>query len=149
MQQLEFKMNNKNNIIYYLENRILLIVLLSYDISADAWHALRNEIASRHETVENSDVYIDYLLRNGLNDRYYKTTLNGKILQFNTAYQCNAPEECKIISDNIFRLNKELLDRGILSSRQKSTYLRHLQNNDLSYTTNKSQHYIAEDCCVI
>ena len=54
-------MNNKNYIIYYLENKILLIVLLSYDISADSWHALRNEIASRHETVENSDVYIDYL----------------------------------------------------------------------------------------
>ena len=139
MQQLEFKMNNKNYIIYYLENRILLIVLLSYDISADAWHALRSEIASRHETVENSEVYIDYLLRNGLNDRYYKTILNGKTLQFNTAYQCNAPEECKVISDNIFRVNKELLNKGVLSSRQKSIYLKHLQNNDLSHTTTVSQ----------
>ena len=131
-------MNNKNYIIHYLENRILLIVLLSYDISADAWHALRNEIASRHETVENSEVYIDYLLRNGLNDRYYKTILNGKTLQLNTAFQCNAPEECKAISDNIFRVNKELLNKGVLSSRQKSIYLKHLQNNDLSHTTTVS-----------
>lgn len=142
-------MNNKNYIIYYLENKILLIVLLSYDISADSWHALRNEIASRHETVENSDVYIDYLLRNGLNDRYYKTTLNGKTLQFNTAHQCNAPEECKVISDNLFWLNKELLNKGILSSRQKSIYLEHLQKYALSHKTNNPKYCIAEDCCVI
>lgn len=142
-------MNKKNYIIYYLENKILLVVLLSYDISADSWHALRNEIASRHETIENSDVYIDYLLRNGLNDRYYKTTLNGKTLQFNTAYQCNAPEECKVISDYIFWLNKGLLDKGILSSRQKSIYLEHLQNHALLHKTNKPEHCIVEDCFVI
>ena len=74
-------MNNKEYIIYQLNSQILLVVLLSYDISADSWNKLRDEIASKNETAENADVYIDYLLRNGLKDRFYKTRLNDRMLQ--------------------------------------------------------------------
>ena len=60
-------MNNKEYIIYQLNSQILLVVLLSYDISADSWNKLRDEISSKNEMAEDADVYIDYLLRNGLN----------------------------------------------------------------------------------
>ena len=126
-------MNQKEYIIYQVNNQILLVVLLSYDISATSWNKLRDEIASRKDTAKNAEVYIDYILRNGLKDRYYKTRLNDKILVFNTARHCDAPKECKDISDKLFRLHKELLDRGILTPRQKSTYLRHLEHNVTSY----------------
>ena len=42
-------MNNKEYIIYQLNSQILLVVLLSYDISADSWNKLRDEIASKNE----------------------------------------------------------------------------------------------------
>ncbi len=126
-------MKNKEYIIYQLNSQILLVVLLSYDISADSWNKLRDEIASRNETDKNAEVYIDYLLRNGLKDRYYKTRLDDRILLFNTARHCDAPEECRAISDKLFYLHEDLLDRGILSPRQKSTYLKHIRCSIKSY----------------
>lgn len=126
-------MNNKEYIIYQLNSQILLVVLLSYDISADSWNKLRDEIASKNETAENADVYIDYLLRNGLKDRFYKTRLNDRMLQFNTARHCDAPKECKEVSDKLFFLHEELLDRGILTPKQKSTYLKQITHNRSSY----------------
>ena len=126
-------MKNKEYIIYQLNSQILLVVLLSYDISADSWNKLRDEIASRNETDKNAEVYIDYLLRNGLKDRYYKTRLDDRILLFNTARHCDAPEECRAISDKLFYLHEDLLDRGILSPRQKSTVLKHIRCSIKSY----------------
>ena len=55
-------------------------------------------------------------------------------------FEHNEPEE---------KLNKELLNKGILSSRQKSIYLEHLQKYALSHKTNNPKYCIAEDCCVI
>lgn len=126
-------MKNKEYIIYQLNSQILLVVLLSYDISADSWNKLRDEIASRNETDKNAEVYIDYLLRNGLKDRYYKTRLDDRILLFNTARHCDAPKECKEVSDKLFFLHEELLDKGILTPRQKSTYLKQITHNRSSY----------------
>lgn len=139
-------MNNKEYIIYQLNNQILLVVLLSYDISSDSWNKLRDEIASRNETAENADVYIDYLLRNGLKDRFYKTRLNGRMLLFNTARHCEAPKECKEASDMLFHLHKELLDRGILSPRQKSIYLKRINRVTSEYhLTEQVTDYAAEE----
>ena len=124
-----------------------MVVFLSYDISADSWNKLRDEIASRNETAENAEVYIDYLLRNGLKDRYYKTRLNGRMLLFNTARHCEAPKECKEVSDKLFRLHEELLDRGILTPRQKSTYLKQISHNVASYPIiEQVADYATEEC---
>lgn len=143
-------MNKKEYIIYQLNSRIVLVVLLSYDISADSWNKLRDEIASRNETAEDADVYIDYLLRNGLKDRYYKTRLIGKNLLFNTARHCDAPKECKEISDKLFYLHEDLLDRGILTPRQKSSYLKHISHHVASYSIIESvADYAAEECLVV
>lgn len=139
-------MNKKEYIIYQLNSQILLVVLLSYDISADSWNKLRDEIASKNEIAENADVYIDYLLRNGLKDRYYKTRLNGRMLLFNTACHCDAPKECKEVSDKLFFLHEELLDRGILTPRQKSTYLKQITHYRPSYPiTEQVADYAAEE----
>ena len=143
-------MNKKEYIIYQLNSQILLVVLLSYDISADSWNKLRDEIASRNETAENAEVYIDYLLRNGLKDRYYKTRLNGRMLLFNTARHCDAPKECKDVSDKLFFLHEELLDRGILTPRQKSTYLKQITHNGAAYPrTEQVADYAAEECLTL
>ena len=143
-------MKNKEYIIYQLNSQILLVVLLSYDISADSWNKLRDEIASRNETAEDADVYIDYLLRNGLKDRYYKTRLYGKKLVFNTARHCDAPKECKEISDKLFHLHEELLDRGVLTPKQKSTYLRQISHHVTSYPIIEPvADYAAGECLVI
>ena len=141
-------MKNKEYIIYQLNSQILLVVLLSYDISADSWNKLRDEIASRNETAEDADVYIDYLLRNGLKDRYYKTRLYGKKLVFNTARHCDAPKECKEISDKLFHLHEELLDRGVLTPKQKSTYLRQISHHVYPIIEPVAD-YAAEECLVI
>ena len=140
-------MNKKEYIIYQLNSQILLVVLLSYDISADSWNKLRDEIASRNEIAENAEVYIDYLLRNGLKDRYYKIRLSGRMLLFNTARHCEAPKECKEASDKLFRLHEELLDRGILTPRQKFTYLKQINHNVASYPIiEQVADYAAEEC---
>lgn len=143
-------MNNKEYIIYQLNSQILLVVLLSYDISADSWNKLRDEIASKNETAENADVYIDYLLRNGLKDRFYKTRLNDRMLQFNTARHCDAPKECKEVSDKLFFLHEELLDKGILTPRQKSTYLKQISHNGALYPISEQvADYAAEECLAL
>lgn len=143
-------MNKKEYIIYQLNSQILLIVLLSYDISADSWNKLRDEISSRNETAENAEVYIDYLLRNGLKDRYYKTRLSGRMLLFNTARHCDAPKECKEVSDKLFFLHEELLDRGILTPRQKSTYLKQITHNGASNPRSEQvADYTAEECLAL
>lgn len=143
-------MNNKEYIIYQLNSQILLVVLLSYDISADSWNKLRDEIASRNETAEDADVYIDYLLRNGLKDRYYKTRLYGKKLIFNSVRHCDAPRECKEVSDKLFRLHEDLLDRGILTPKQKSTYLKQISHHVTPYPIIEPvEDYAAEECVVL
>ncbi len=143
-------MNKKEYIIYQLNSQRILVVLLSYDVSADSWNKLRDEISSRNETADNAEVYIDYLLRNGLKDRYYKTHLNGRMLLFNTARHCDAPKECKEVSDKLFFLHEELLDRGILTPKQKSTYLKQITHNGALYPISEQvADYAAEECLAL
>lgn len=138
-------MNKKEYILFQLNSQILLVILLSYDISADSWNKLRDEIASKNETDKNAEVYIDFLLRNGLKDRYYRIRLDDRILLFNTARHCDAPEECKALSDYYFCLHEDLLDRGILSPSQKSTYLKRVRCNIQSYPlAEQASDYAAE-----
>ena len=68
------------------------------------------------------------------------------MLQFNTARHCDAPKECKEVSDKLFFLHEELLDKGILTPRQKSTYLKQITHNRSSYPiTEQVADYAAEE----
>ena len=121
-------------------------------------HTKLPEVSAKSFSAKNIDAelfdcFIEDLSNNyqiGLKDRYYKTRLIGKKLPFNTARHCNAPKECKEISDKLFYLHEELLDRGILTPRQKSSYLKQISHHVASYPIIEPvADYAAEECLII
>lgn len=113
-------MENKEFKIISLQERSLLVVILSFEITNYYWEKLQTELAKCN--IANADIYFDFLYRNGLRNRFFKSRLDGFTLITNSLRRCEIPQEYKIIADNFFSLHSNWIDSSVLSSFQKIFY---------------------------
>ena len=68
-------MKLKDYQIISLGEQSFLVVVLSLESTNVYWTALQSELATYN--VANAEVYFDFLYRNGLKNRFFKTKLKG------------------------------------------------------------------------
>ncbi len=114
-------MNNYYNI-QSITSSTFLVTILSCEMSEVYWESLINDI----KTVNNNTiVYVDFLFRNGFNDRYYVLQSNddGKI----TVIPCKIELSVERVADLFFMKYPLFIERSSLSTFQKKFYYNRLK----------------------
>ena len=75
-------MENKEFQIIPLQGRSLLVVILSSEMTNYYWKELQTELANLN--IADAEVYFDFLYRNGLKNRFFKSKLKGMMLISNS-----------------------------------------------------------------
>lgn len=113
-------MNNKEFQIFSMQGRSLLVVILSFEITNHYWKELQTELADYN--IADAEVYFDFLYRNGLKNRFFKSKLIGVTLTANSLKRCEAPEEYIKTADTFFATHSKWIDNSVLSPFQKTFY---------------------------
>ena len=100
-------MENKEFQIIPLQGRSLLVVILSSEMTNHYWKELQTELANLN--IADAEVYFDFLYRNGLKNRFFKSELK-------------APKEYIKVADTFFASHSKWIDSSVLSSFQKIFY---------------------------
>ena len=116
--------------IYQIKDvKCLLVVILSVEMTDYYWQNLKSELANLDSA--DSEVYFDFLYRNGLRNRFFKSKLHGVKLVDNSLRKCDAPEECVRVADTFFAKHSAWIETSVLSSLQKLFYKHKI--SDLCY----------------
>ena len=126
-------METKDYQIISLGEQSLLVVILSLEMMDNYWTTLQSELAQYN--IANAEVYFDFLYRNGLKNRFFKTRLMGVSLLNNSLRKCKATQECIIASEKFFALHKDVIEHSVLSSVQKMFFRKKLDKNNVSLAT--------------
>ena len=113
-------MENKEFQIIPLQGRSLLVVILSSEMTKYYWKELQTELANLN--IADAEVYFDFLYRNGLKNRFFKSKLKGMMLISNSLRKCEAPKEYIKVADTFFASHSKWIDSSVLSSFQKIFY---------------------------
>ena len=111
---------NKEFQIIPLQGRSLLVVILSSEMTNYYWKELQTELANLN--IADAEVYFDFLYRNGLKNRFFKSKLKGMMLISNSLRKCEAPKEYIKVADTFFASHSKWIDSSVLSSFQKIFY---------------------------
>lgn len=125
-------MKTKDYQIISLGERSFLVVVLSLEMTDCYWTALQSELAKFN--VAEAEVYFDFLYRNGLKNRFFKTKLMGVSLLNNSLRKCEATRECIAASEKFFTLHKDVIEHSVLSSFQKAFFRKKLDKMDVLMT---------------
>ena len=126
-------METKDYQIISLGEQSLLVVILSLEMMDNYWTTLQSELAQYN--IANAEVYFDFLYRNGLKNRFFKTRLMGVSLANNSLRKCKATQECIIASEKFFALHKDVIEHSVLSSVQKMFFRKKLDKNNVPLAT--------------
>ena len=124
-------METKDYQIISLGEQSLLVVILSLEMMDNYWTTLQSELAQYN--IANAEVYFDFLYRNGLKNRFFKTRLMGVSLLNNSLRKCKATQECIIASEKFFALHKDVIEHSVLSSVQKMFFRKKLDKNNVPW----------------
>ena len=117
-------MENKEFQIIPLQERCLLVVILSSEMTSHYWKELQAELANCN--IADAEVYFDFLYHNGLKNRFFKSELNGITLIANSLKKCEVPQEYIKVADTFFASHSKWIDSSVLSSFQKTFYKRRI-----------------------
>ena len=106
-------MENKEFQIIPLQGRSLLVVILSSEMTNYYWKELQTELANLN--IADAEVYFDFLYRNGLKNRFFKSKLKGMMLISNSLRKCEAPKEYIKVADTFFASHSKWIDSSVLS----------------------------------
>lgn len=96
------------------------MVILSSEMTSHYWKELQTELATFN--IADAEVYFDFLYRNGLKNRFFKSELKGISLIANSLKRCEAPQEYIKVADTFFASHSQWIDSSVLSSFQKVFY---------------------------
>lgn len=122
-------MKTKDYQVISLGERSFLVVVLSLEMTDYYWTALQSELANYN--VADAEVYFDFLYRNGLKNRFFKTKLMGVSLLNNSLRKCKATQECINASEKFFTQNNDVIENSVLSSIQKTFFRKKLDRADM------------------
>ena len=126
-------METKDYQIISLGEQSLLVVIMSLEMMDNYWTTLQSELAQYN--IANAEVYFDFLYRNGLKNRFFKTRLMGVSLLNNSLRKCKATQECIIASEKFFALHKDVIEHSVLSSVQKMFFRKKLDKDNVPLAT--------------
>lgn len=88
------------------------------------WHDLHKEL--RRKAVEQ--VFFDFLLKNGLRDRFYKADYKNGAIQIESFKKADLEDNYINVSNKFFANNWDLVESSLLSNFQKFKLKKTIQN---------------------
>ena len=116
----------KNYELIKLDAHNYLAIILSVESIGAYINSLQPDISKLDSSVHG--VYLDFLLRNGLNNRFYKITIKNHSFDDSSISRCIATKEICDASNQFFVHNSKYIQRSVMSSSQKARYISMLSN---------------------
>ena len=125
-------MDNKDFKIISIPDGNFIVVILSDEMTCEYWNSLKNALPESDN--RNADIYFDFLFRNGLKNRFFKTSLSRFFNVANSLKKCDVPEEYIRIADSFFAGNSYLIEESVLSNFQKEFYKKKISHYNKAQT---------------
>lgn len=116
----------KNYELIKIDAHNYLAIILSIESIGAYIKSLQQDISKLDSCVKG--VYLDFLLRNGLNNRFYKIIIKNHSFDDNSISRCIATKELCDASNQFFVHNSKYIERSVMSSSQKAKYISILSN---------------------
>ncbi len=111
----------KNYELIKIDDHNYLAIILSVESIGAYIQSLHHDISRLDSSVKG--VYIDFLLRNGLNNRFYKIVVKDHSFDDSSISRCIATKELNDASNQFFVHNSKYIHRSVMSSSQKARYI--------------------------
>lgn len=105
-----------------IDSKVSLVTILSCEMTEVYWRRLMNDIKSLYK---DNIVYVDFLFRNGLHDRYYKLVTKERGHRVLQPFQIS--NQIVHIADLFFAEHPVYIEKSILSKFQKNFYYNRLR----------------------
>lgn len=113
--------NMKNYELIRIDDHNYLAIILSVESIGSYISSLQRDISKLNSSVKG--VYLDFLLRNGLNNRFYKIVIKNHSFDDSSISRCIATKELCDASNQFFVNNSKYIQRSVMSSSQKASYI--------------------------
>lgn len=104
-----------------IDDQNYLAVILSVESIGAYMKSLQHDISQLDAKVKG--VYLDFLLRNGMNNRFYKIVVKEHSFDDSSISRCIVTKEINDASNKFFLYNSNYLQRSVMSSSQKARYI--------------------------
>ena len=102
-------------------NGCVLVTVLTPEMSSVYWESLSNTISGMK--VKNCHVVFDFLVRNGLNDRFYETYTDESSNIYISLKKIEVSPIMLAAADDFFFHHRKYIEISALTQRQKKAYL--------------------------
>lgn len=102
-------------------NGCVLVTVLTDEMSSVYWESISRTISSMN--VRNCHIMFDFLVRNGLNDRFYETYTDDSSNMFISLKKAEASPFLLKVADNFFMNHRSYIEISALTKRQKRMFL--------------------------
>lgn len=117
----------KNYELIRIDDHNYLAIILSVESIGSYINSLQHDISKLNSSVNG--VYLDFLLRNGLNNRFYKIVIKNHSFDDSSISRCLATKELCDASNHFFVKNSKYIQRSVMSSSQKARYISMLSDS--------------------
>lgn len=95
-----------------------LVIVLSYELSMDEYVEIQHKLGQ----VEKTTLYFDFLISNGMSNRFYSVAASSLTRNKRFKMCSHFPAKYKKISNDFFRKHYRFIEYSVLSSRQKEYF---------------------------
>lgn len=119
------EISNKYYRLQRISARIVLITILTCEMTEVYWGQLNDDV--RALRICDSNVYFDFLFRNGMRDRYYQLETDGNSDIKGALTPVLNYEHIEKIADAFFACNPQYIKTSVLTEFQKKFYINRLR----------------------
>lgn len=128
--------SNTSYILLELSPKEILIIFQTWE-RPDVY--FKDLVSDLKKYTLNADLYFDFLINNGLKDRFYSANFENGQLKVNSFKKINISDKYSKIANNYFAEHWELVEQvSVLTNFQKSFLKKRFENNDFAKISNKS-----------
>lgn len=107
-----------------LSDKTIFVTVLSTEMTSVYWSMLVKDLASLK--IGNSIVFFDFMVRNGVKDRFYSTYLREDYSVECSLQKCRLNLTLKHQADDFFLTHQSYVNKSVLTDSQKAAYLNKL-----------------------
>lgn len=108
-----------------IEDDSMIVTILSTSMTSDYWSELEKYLRLQH--ARNKTIYFDFMVRNGLNDRFYKSRTDDNSSLVDELRKCSSTGLLLQAADTFFAEHEVYIERSVLTRSQKNVYFRRIK----------------------
>lgn len=107
-----------------IEDNCLMVTILTTSMTSDYWDSLEDLLREMH--APNKTVYFDFMVRNGLMDRFYKSQTDETSKLTGELHKCTTTKNVLLSANTFFSEHEIYIERSVLTRSQKINFARRI-----------------------